>query len=412
MSISTYEQLSSASEHMSENGKHEQADELSHLASVALGNRVPEDEPLSLFSSGDLAGILASDIEEQPIDWLWEKWIPLKVVTFLIGDGGIGKSTLTNQLIASVTTGGKMPDGTDSLPGGAVLVSLEEDTASVVIPRLRKQGADLSRVSILSRVKRDVERLGEPVDSPFMLPDDLPFLEQEILRVGASLVVLDPLMAVVNPRTSTFRNQSARTMIALLQDMAARLGIAVVMVGHFTKGSAKDPIEKMGGSKGFSDMARSIIFATKDPSNPRQGVLTLGKHSLCEGAPQIIFQRVSGHEIQFMTGLTEEQKIQQEQNKLGQARVSVLNLLASQSRDFTPTEITQKLNLDYGYVRSLLTRMAQAGQIEQTARGFYRQKSVVNVAHVAATKNDTEKTHVLNTVTTAPTQVLRASVVK
>jgi len=42
-------------------------------------------------------------------EWLWPGFIRIGKVCLIIGEGGVGKSTLTYKLIAAVTTGTLLP---------------------------------------------------------------------------------------------------------------------------------------------------------------------------------------------------------------------------------------------------------------------------------------------------------------
>ena len=75
-----------------------------------------------------ITGVLASDVQPERVQWLWDKYIPRGKITIFDGDPGVGKSTVTLDVIARTTLGGKMPDGSgpEVPPSGAVIVSLED----------------------------------------------------------------------------------------------------------------------------------------------------------------------------------------------------------------------------------------------------------------------------------------------
>ncbi|MDQ5827339.1 MAG: DUF3854 domain-containing protein, partial [Chloroflexota bacterium] len=56
-------------------------------------------------------GTLLADVEAETVEWLWERRIPLAKITVLDGDPDNGKSVLTTDLAARVTTGRAMPYG-------------------------------------------------------------------------------------------------------------------------------------------------------------------------------------------------------------------------------------------------------------------------------------------------------------
>ena len=68
-------------------------------------------------------GVFLSQVETQPVHWLWDKRIPLGKITLLDGDPGMGKSLLAIDLAARVSSGLPMPDGTPGPQGGVILIA-------------------------------------------------------------------------------------------------------------------------------------------------------------------------------------------------------------------------------------------------------------------------------------------------
>jgi hypothetical protein len=54
-------------------------------------------------------GTLLSEVVEESVEWLWEGRIPLAKLTVIDGDPGTGKSAVTIDLAAHVSTGREMP---------------------------------------------------------------------------------------------------------------------------------------------------------------------------------------------------------------------------------------------------------------------------------------------------------------
>src|SRR5262245_4466592 len=108
-----------------------------------------------------------NDIRRADIEWLWPGILPRGKLALLDGDLGMGKSLITIDLIARLSRGGPLPDGTLlSRPHTSVLLSAEDDAADTIRPRAEAAGADLSRL-LLPKIKGRVPRL----------PDDFPALE-------------------------------------------------------------------------------------------------------------------------------------------------------------------------------------------------------------------------------------------
>ena len=109
----------------------------------------------------------------------------------LDGDPGLGKSLITLDLAARVSSGREMPDGSRgalTAPARVVLLSAEDDPADAIRPRLNAAGADPALISMLTYV------VG--ADGP-RLPSlaDIDTVRDAVLHTGARFVIIDPLMA-------------------------------------------------------------------------------------------------------------------------------------------------------------------------------------------------------------------------
>ncbi len=200
-----------------------------------------------------------SAVKSQTVRWLWPSRIPLGKLTLIVGDTGMGKSFLTLDIAARVSTGGPWPDGpaadnplgrpkgrrggSKSAPGGVVLLSAANDLADTVRPRLGAAVADLSRILAITtvtgacnsgptgRCTRKEACSGDKSIEPFSLSQHLPALERAIQKMpDCRLVVVD--LAELD----SLSNRQRRGILASLSDLAARHGLAVVLVTHLRKG--------------------------------------------------------------------------------------------------------------------------------------------------------------------------------
>jgi DNA repair protein RadA/Sms len=400
-------ELSDTADVAEEKGHQERADDLRLLASYGAGDNEQENSTASYNTTMEPAGVIAAEVEELDIEWAWEKWIPRQFVTFLYGEAGTGKSSFLHYLAACITRGWDLPDGSKQTePRGVVYISYEEPTASVLTPALRKSGADMSRISILSKVKRDVQSLNEISESDFEIPTDILLLEQEIIRVGASVVLIDPLMSMVNASATTARNQNARQIVRQIEDLASRTGVAVLIVGHLNKGGSKDLMQRAGGSKGFTDIARCVLGMTRSGSNPAETVVWVEKHSLCGGSEPLVFKRsrTDPSLIEFVSGYVPEARAQAEDRKMQETRSRILALLESEPDQlFDAGIVAQRLRLHFDSVRQALKRMTDSAQITRFASGRYQalQKIVI-----AAEKPVESVTPIVTPKTEDETQIL------
>ena len=156
-------------------------------------------------------GTLLSEVEPERVEWLWPGRLPLGKLAVLDGDPGLGKSALTLDLAARVSAGLELPDGGRCGPAGAVLLSAEDGLADTVRPRLDAAGADTERIVALSTVE---DRSG--AEMTISLTQDLGTVRWAIGRIGAALVIIDPLMAFLSGKTDSHKDQDVRRALAPL----------------------------------------------------------------------------------------------------------------------------------------------------------------------------------------------------
>ena len=233
-------------------------------------------------------GTLLSEVKPERVAWLWERRIPKGKLTIIDGDPGYGKSALTTDAAARVTMGRPWPDGAPCETGGVVLMNAEDGLADTIRPRIEAAGADPSRVLALAMVpdKNGEERF-------LSIPEDISVVERGIERVGAVLVVVDPLMAFLSGRVNANNDQEVRRALAPLAAMAERTGAAVVVIRHMNKATGANTLYRGGGSIGIIGAARSGLVVAPHPEDDSQRVLALLKYNLSEPAPSLVFSIVT-----------------------------------------------------------------------------------------------------------------------
>jgi hypothetical protein len=214
------------------------------------------------------AGKPLSEIQPERVEWLWPQRIPKGKITVLDGDPDNGKSVLTTDLAARVTAGLPLPDGTPTEAAGAVIVSAEDGASDTIRPRFDAAGGDPSRALLLGD------------DEPFAIPGDIPKLERAVRRVGAALVVVDPIMAFLSGEVNSNRDQDVRRALTPLKRMAERTGAAVVLVRHLNKSQGGNPLYRGGGSIGIIGAARSGMVVGPHPDSDELRVLAGQKNNL------------------------------------------------------------------------------------------------------------------------------------
>ena len=232
-----------------------------------VGPTMGPDNPASFVRGTPVLTCLA-DVQAEPVRWLWPERIAIGKVTLLVGDPGLGKSFITLDMAARVSTGTPWPDCPDkpNPAGGVVLLSAEDDLADTIRPRLDAAGADVSRIKAMEAVKV-AEINGPERQSLFNLAEDIDALARAIEQTpGCRLVILDPITAYLGG-TDSHRNAEIRSLLAPLSDLASNYGVAVVAVTHLRKGDGP-AIYRAMGSLAFVAAARAAFAVGKDPEDP------------------------------------------------------------------------------------------------------------------------------------------------
>jgi hypothetical protein len=110
----------------------------------------------------------ACELNPCDVTWPWQYWLAAGKPTLLDGDPGLGKSLITLDLCARLSTGRPMPDGSPGpgRPVNCLVLNAEDGVEDTIHLRLRALGADENRVIV---VERDELDWAEPIRLPSQL---------------------------------------------------------------------------------------------------------------------------------------------------------------------------------------------------------------------------------------------------
>jgi len=221
-----------------------------------------------------------SDVEPEAIAWRWPGRIADGKLCLVVGDPGVGKSWITLDIAARVTTGGAWPDGDNSQePGDVLLMTVEDGLADTIRPRLDNMGADVQRVHHLAVLRAGAHERGVQLG-------DVGAIEEAIRQTRARVVIIDPLSAYVGDADS-HRDSEVRGLLAPLALLADRQRVALIGVMHLSKGQNRPAVYRPGGSIAFAAAARLVLAAALDPERDDQRLLVSVKQNICAPAPAL-----------------------------------------------------------------------------------------------------------------------------
>lgn len=245
-----------------------------------------------------------SDVTSEKIEWLWQDFIPLNKISTIEGDGGLGKSTIMLDVVARLTRGERQPsfDGFVSaypVLSDAIIISAEDDVNDTIRPRLEAANADLSRVHFVAGVQEKYN--GTLTERGVALDRDISKLENLIIKTGAKLVVVDPLVAMLGG-ADFHREQDVRRILKGLSTVAGRRKCAIVTIRHLNKDKGNALLSRGSGSIGIVSAVRTAMFVCKHPSSENDRVLAVYKTNIAKSPEQINpviyrFQEIPGTQV-------------------------------------------------------------------------------------------------------------------
>ncbi len=201
--------------------------------------------------------LCAANITPEPIRWLWNGWLAKGKLHIFAGMAGTGKTTIAIALAATITTGGRFPDGSRCPVGSVLIWSGEDSPADTLVPRLMAAGADLSKVHFVGETTANYElRSFDPAT------DMQPLMIKAASISDLALLIIDPIVNAV--AGDSHKNGEVRRALQPVVEFGEKLNCAVLGITHFSKGGqGKDPLERVTGSLAFGALARIVLATAK-----------------------------------------------------------------------------------------------------------------------------------------------------
>ena len=213
-----------------------------------------------------------SDLRIVAVNWLWRNWLARGKLHLLAGAPGQGKTTIALAFAATVTSGGRWPNGASCKPGNVLIYSGEDDPADTLAPRLLASGADMSRCYFVKGTRIDGE------EQAFDPARDMEKLRKCIASMpgGIDLLIVDPIVGAVTG--DSHKNTETRRGLQPLVDLAAECRCALIGITHFQKGGqGTDPSMRVIGSVAFTALARVVMVAAKVQSEDDKPLRVLAR---------------------------------------------------------------------------------------------------------------------------------------
>jgi KaiC/GvpD/RAD55 family RecA-like ATPase len=223
----------------------------------------------------DFKIITIRDVVAEQVQFLWNPYIPLSKVSIIQGDPNSGKTTLALAIAAAVTTGSALPGCTLTAPGSVLFQTAEDGIADTIKPRLEQLGADCGRVHII-----------DESEYPLSLSDER--IEKAIVKMGASMFVVDPIQAYLGGADMHSSN-SIRPLMKRLSDVAERTGCACILIGHLNKKGGKAQYRGLGSIDIYAH-ARSVLTVGIPGDDETKRAIVHNKSNLSPAGSPVAFR--------------------------------------------------------------------------------------------------------------------------
>lgn len=338
-------------------------DELNRLADAApLWQPKAHNEP----DEFDAASLLTMTFP--PIRYVVEGYV-VEGLTVLGGRPKLGKSWLALDFAIAVATGGRAI-GSIQCEQGDVLYLALEDNLRRIQSRLRE-----TLEAIGGHQPALLERLTFRIKAGRLGGDLMQTLEAWRARCADARLVIVDVLAKVRPQRGKGEGvyEYDYRCAEPLQQWAIAHGVAVVVVHHVRKAEAEDPLEMLSGSNGLSGAADTILVLARDGN----GITLYGRGRDIEEVETAISRDDGSWRI---LGNAEDVR------KSDERRV-ILDILREAREPMAPRDVAAEAGLKEVNVRSLLSKMARAGEIKKEGYGRYSYPG--HTSHTGHTWHDT-----------------------
>ncbi len=242
-----------------------------HAKQAGYAGPTPSKPQAQQFKpSGRLVTVCAADIKPEHVEWLVDQSFPLGMLAVIGGQPGLGKSQISINLAAGVTTGNGLPGtgGFNNL-GSVIILANEDDAARTIRPRLDAAGADISKVHIVEGVARE----GADVDM-FQLDLDIADLRERALQIGdVKLIVIDPPSAYLGTKVDSYKDSDVRGMLMPLGKLAQETGAMILLIVHLNKRTDGGAQQRFSGSTAWTAAPRVGFMVAEDPLTKQRFML-------------------------------------------------------------------------------------------------------------------------------------------
>jgi hypothetical protein len=209
----------------------------------------------------------ASDIKMQPQEWLWPGYLSKNQLIHFAGESSQGKSPVTRNLVARLSTGAEWPDGQPNTcgPRSVIIMASEDDWATIIAPELKLAGADMNKVF---RFKSTISKDDSTIAVSTKLDTDLEELKKQVQSVpDCGLIIIDPITNYLGSKSMNKEEDIRSILMPIAEQIAQAYNVCTITVGHLNKGGKEvSTKQRVMGAAAFIGVARKLLMFADDPN--------------------------------------------------------------------------------------------------------------------------------------------------
>jgi len=191
-----------------------------------------------------------------PVQWLWNGWIPVGMITLMGAVPGVGKTYLSLDLARRVIHGDEFPDGAACCKPRSNVIFVDAENVPQIINE-RAKGWNMNRQK-LYLMNPDLDDIIDFSQAKYKER-----LTQMVAQLEPGLVIIDSLSSISSKGENNI--EDVRQILSFLNMLAREYETAMVIIHHLRKHSGSQmqlldlSLDDFRGSSHIAAMARSVI---------------------------------------------------------------------------------------------------------------------------------------------------------
>jgi hypothetical protein len=226
--------------------------------------------------------VYLSDLQTQPVQWLWQDRLASGTLAMISGVPGSGKTWVALAMAAALSRGRVPYTGEACEPCTVLYASMEHGSSEIIQPRFASLLGDPRRFAVL--------RGAVSAPSASLNLRDTSVLEDALQRTHARLLILDSFLSSSGVGIDLQQPTETLPILEKLARVAERHRCCILLICHLSKRGPARSAVRSSGSIEISAALRTEFLAGSSIDAPSQPALLQVKSNLGPLAPALAYK--------------------------------------------------------------------------------------------------------------------------